>query len=152
MSKISKHRHYSDKRAASKSSLIVKVPIVLLLMILSGLSFLAVATLFALRAPFPLSLTRSLSLVALYIAALIGGLVSAFKFDRPESYLCALISSAVLTLMILLMKSITEKPEASLSVGLSIVLHVMIVAICLAGAKTGERIIAARSRRHKTRR
>jgi hypothetical protein len=90
--------------------------------------------------------------MALYIAALIGGLVSAFKLDRPESYLCALISSAVLTLIILLMKSITEKPEASLSVGLSIVLHVMIVAICLAGAKIGERIIAARSRRHKTRR
>ena len=152
MSGSNRRRHYSDKKSSAKGTFIAKVPIVMLSMILSGLLLLLVSAYFALKTNSPLSLTAPLSLAALYLSSFIGGAVCAFLLEDPGSYVCALISSSVFTIITLISKLIIPKPESIMQTGPSIVLHVLIIAACLGGVFVTQRIRYRNKRRHKTRR
>ena len=152
MSASAKHRHYSDIKATTQGSLIAKVPIVLFSMILSGLLFLTVFSYAALSNSSPVTLSAPLSLLALYLSSFVGGCISSKTLLQPDSYLCALLSSLIFTVTLLVLKMIVPQPDSVLQTGNSIILHSLIVIVGLAGTYFAERSKSRKFRRHKKRR
>lgn len=152
MSGSKKHRHYSEKTASSQGSLIAKVPIVLLSMILSGLLLLLISAYFALKTDSPILLSSPLSLAALYLSALVGGVVCSLTLEKPQSYICSIVSSSFFVIITVTLKAFIPKSLSSPQTIVSIFLHALIVLVCVAGVYAAEKCKYGYNRRHRIRR
>lgn len=149
MSFSNKPRHYSDKKAVSDGSFIVKVPIVLLSMMLSGLLLLLISSYFALKTDSPLALTTPLSIISLYLCSFIGGAICAIVLRHSQSYLCALVSSTAFIIIELVLKAVVPRSATTPQIGVSALLHALIILSCISGVFFTLKIRVPNNKRHK---
>ena len=152
MSGSNKRRHYSDKKASNKDSIVAKVPIVLLSMILSGLILLTVSAYLALKTDSPIKLSAPLSAISLYLSSFIGGAVCSWLLNMPDSCICAILSSSTFTFLLIIMKALIPSSSTAPQIGVSVVMHGLIVAVSIIGVLTTEKIKSRNIRKYKSRR
>lgn len=125
---------------ASLGSLLITVAISVLLLL--------VGTAVAYSTADPTALVQPISYAALYIAALLGGIISA-KLNRRSPYLtCALASGAFSLIGVLVAAVLPDSLSSADSVWLSLTLRLAALLIFFAGAFIGAKQKPKRSARH----
>ncbi len=130
-----------------KHSFFKTVPMILLIMSVSGLLLLTISALFAFKSQHPLRLADILPPACLFIASAVGGFASGRISVKPISYLGALTASSVLTLLLILFRIFVPPLESALDPAISLMFHSLIIISSLLGVLISERTHAPRNRK-----
>ena len=121
-------------------TVIETAPKATLLMLLTGLFVLFVGAFFIQKLDSPIALSTPFAIFALYSGAISGGVFCSHRLHGRQALACAVISSAVICVMIIIAKAFIEAPQYLNGFVTSLITHLSIPIIAIVGALIGGRI------------
>jgi CDP-diglyceride synthetase len=120
-------------------TVIETAPKATLLMLLTGLFILFLGALIVRNSASPTLFSAPIAYIALYTGNVLGGFFCSSKLEGTRAATCALASSALLCLLIILAKAFVEPAEEQNGFLISLLTHLLVPLSSVAGALLGER-------------
>ena len=130
----------SKRNSKTQHTVIETAPKATLLMLLTGLFILFAGAFFIQKLDSPIALSTPLAIFALYSGAISGGVLCSHRLHGRQALACAVISSAVICVMIIIAKAFIEAPQYLNGFVTSLITHLSIPIIAIVGALIGGRI------------
>lgn len=147
---ISKTNGRNTKKQADTSHTVFETaPKAVLLMLLTGLFILLIATFFTLNLPSPVDFARPIALMSLFIGSAAGGFFCAKQTESPNAFAAAAIASVILILLLVTAKVLIPLTVRSSSLIFSIIGYIASIASAMAGVLLGNKT-KRKIRRKKT--
>ena len=130
----------SKRNSKTRHTVIETAPKATLLMLLTGLFILFAGAFFIQKLDSPIALSTPFAIFALYSGAISGGVFCSHRLHGRQALACAVISSAVICVMIIIAKAFIEAPQYPTGFVTSLITHLSILIIAIIGALIGGRI------------
>ena len=130
----------SKRNSKNQYTIFETAPKATLLMLLTGLFILFVVAFFIQKLDSPIALSTPFAIFALYSGAISGGVFCSHRLHGRQALACAVISSAVICVMIIIAKAFIEAPQYPNGFVTSLITHLSIPIIAIVGALIGGRI------------
>ena len=130
----------SKRNSKNQYTIFETAPKATLLMLLTGLFILFAGAFFIQKLNSPIALSTPFAIFALYSGAISGGVFCSHRLHGRLALACAVISSAVICVMIIIAKAFIEAPQYLNGFVTSLITHLSIPVLAIVGALIGGRI------------